>query len=320
MDPVTHTLVGATIARAGLDRRTPLAMGTLMLAANAPDIDIAAVFGEQNFSLECRRGWTHGPLAWLLLPFIVTGIVMAWDRGIRRRRTPGAAPAPATALLLLATIGVLSHPLLDWLNTYGIRLLMPFSNHWFRGNSLFIIDPYLWALLAAGLIGARLARPEAPLRARGRARAGSGAALTYVALMIVLSARGERLGRLAAGSRGLGGIAEVLYSPRPANPLAADLVVRTAGGYYFGSLRWLSTPRVVFEDQMVARGDWNSRAVERARSIPAARRYLVWSQFPYVRVDANGTDTTVFFGDARYRGGMAGGLQGVRVNLRSAAQ
>jgi inner membrane protein len=318
MDPVTHTLVGATIARAGLDRRTPLAMGTLMLAANAPDIDIAAVFGDQNFALACRRGWTHGPLAWLLLPFIVTGIVMAWDRWIRRRRTPGAARAPAAALLLLATIGVLSHPMLDWLNTYGIRALMPFSNHWFRGNSLFIIDPYLWAVLAVGLLGARHARPDAP-RARGLARAGSGAALAYVALMIALSARGERLGRIAASSRGLGGIAEVLYSPRPANPLAADLVARTAGGYYFGSLRWFSTPRVVFEDQMIAFGDWNSRAVERARTIPAARRYLVWSQFPYVRVDANGTDTTVFFGDARYRGGMAGGLHGVRVSLGSSS-
>lgn len=319
MDPVTHTLVSATIARAGLDRRTPLAAATLMLGANAPDIDVAAMFRDQNFALACRRGWTHGPLAWLLLPFLVAGIVMAWDRCIRRRRTPGAAQAPATALLLLATIGVLSHPMLDWLNTYGIRLLMPFSDHWFRGDSLFIIDPYLWAVLGAGLLAARHLRPDAP-RARRMACAGGGVALAYVALMIMLSAAGERVGQIAAELRGLSDIEEVLYSPRPATPLAADLVVQTTDTYHFGALRWLSTPRVTFDDQAVARGDWHSPVVERARRIPAARNYLVWSQFPYVRVETVGSDTTVFFGDARYRGDRAGGLQGIQVSLRPAAR
>jgi hypothetical protein len=168
-----------------------------------------------------------------------------------------------------------------------------------------------------GLLCARHVRPDAP-RARGIARAGGGAAFAYVTLMIALSARGERLGWIVARSRGLSGIREVLYSPRPATPLAADLVVRTTGGYHFGALRWFSTPRVMFEDQMVALGDWNASEVRRARTIPAARNYLVWSQFPYVRVETNGTDTTVFFGDARYRSGMAGGLHGVRVSLRSA--
>ena len=240
--------------------------------------------------------------------------MMAWDRGVRRRRTPGAAPAAAAALLLLATIGVLSHPMLDWLNTYGIRLLMPFSDHWFRGDSVFIIDPYLWAVLGASLLAARHLRPDAP-RARRMAYAGGGVALAYVALMIMLSTAGERVGRIAAELRGLSGIEEVLYSPRPATPLAADLVVQTADTYHFGVLRWLSTPRVTFDDQVVARGDWHSRVVERAREVPAARNYLVWSQFPYVRVETNGTDTTVFFGDARYRAGLAGGLHGMQVSL-----
>ncbi|MEK6611864.1 MAG: metal-dependent hydrolase [Gemmatimonadota bacterium] len=316
MDPITHTLAGATMARAGLDRRTPLATATLMLAANAPDIDIATAFAGQNSALAWRRGWTHGPLAWLLLPFIVTGIMIAWDRWVRRRRTPNADPAPATALLLLATIGVLSHPMLDWLNTYGIRLLMPFSDQWFRGDSVFIIDPFLWTVLAVGLFAARNFRPDVA-HVRRIVRTAGGATLAYVALMITLSALGERLAHSVAESRGLRGIQEVLYSPRPGNPLAADLVVKTGDAYHFGALRWLSTPRVTFDEAVVALGDWNSRAVERARAIPAARKYLVWSQFPYVRVEATGTDTTVFFGDARYRAGLAGGLQGMQVDLRS---
>lgn len=312
VDPITHTLAGATMARAGLDRRTPLAAATLMLAANAPDIDIAAAFGDRNATLAWRRGWTHGPLAWLLLPFLVAGIMLAWDRWVRRRRGPEATPS--RTLLLLATIGVLSHPLLDWLNTYGIRLLMPFSGRWFHGDSVFIIDPYLWAMFAVGLLGARYVRPDL---ARGRrvARYGGGAALAYLVLMIALSTAGERLGRTAAETGGLSGVTEVLYSPRPASPLAADLVVRTGGGYHFGTLRWLSDQRVTFADEMIALGDWTSSAVHRARADPAVRNYLVWSQFPYVRVESTGADTTVFFGDARYRAGLAGGLQGIQVGL-----
>jgi hypothetical protein len=55
--------------------------------------------------------------------------------------------------------------------------------------------------------------------------------------------------------------------------------------------------------------------VLRARATPAARNYLTWSQFPYVRVEAQGADTTVFFGDARYRAGPAGNLSGIIVRL-----
>ena len=45
------------------------------------------------------------------------------------------------ALLALSYAGLLSHMFLDFLNSYGIRLLMPFSGRWFYGDSVFIIDP-----------------------------------------------------------------------------------------------------------------------------------------------------------------------------------
>ena len=49
----------------------------------------------------------------------------------------------------LTSARVLGHPLLDWLNTYGVRFLMPFDGTWFYGDALFIIDPGVWLL--AGL-------------------------------------------------------------------------------------------------------------------------------------------------------------------------
>src|SRR5690606_500171 len=115
--------------------------------------DIISVWTATSFgSIAFRRGWTHGPLALALLPLIVTAMILAWDRWVRRRRDPGKLAVDAHWTLVLAVIGVLSHPLLDLLNTYGIRLRMPFSDTWFCGDAVFIIDPFWWALLGGTLI------------------------------------------------------------------------------------------------------------------------------------------------------------------------
>jgi inner membrane protein len=152
VDPVTHSLTGAALSRAGLNRTTPLATATLVMAANVPDIDILAYAQGSYASLAFRRGITHGPLAMLLLPVAVAAVMLAYDRLWRRRRQKEAAPARPLPLLGLALIGVLTHSPLDWLNTYGIRLLMPFSERWFYGDSLFIIDPWVWLVLGAPLV------------------------------------------------------------------------------------------------------------------------------------------------------------------------
>lgn len=320
MDPITHTLAGATFARAGLDRRTPLAAATLMIAANAPDIDVAALFVGPYASLEYRRGWTHGPIAILALPLVITATILAWDRWHRRRRDPSLPPANGGAVLLLAAIGVVSHPLLDWLNIYGVRLLSPLSGRWFHGDAAFIVDPWLWLLLGGGLWLARR-RQSDPSRALRTVRtAGTGAA-AYVLALIAASAAGERVARRAAEGQGIAGIAQVVYSPAPANPFAADLLVVTAGGYRFGRLRWLGGERVRFErDRDIPRGDWSLPVVRRAMEEGNVRRYLAWSQLPYVQVgtpaSAGAGGTVVRFGDARFAGFPgAGGLQGVSVTV-----
>ncbi|MEJ2215340.1 MAG: metal-dependent hydrolase [Gemmatimonadota bacterium] len=151
MDPITHTLTGALLGRSWRERELPLAVATGVLAANAPDIDVFSALKGQYAELAFRRGWTHGVLAWVVLPFAVWGLVLAWDRWVRRRRHPGAPPVEPKVLLVLAFAGVLTHPFLDWLNTYGIRLFMPFSGRWFYGDAVFIVDPWIW-LIAGGAL------------------------------------------------------------------------------------------------------------------------------------------------------------------------
>ena len=141
MDNLTHSFAGALLAQMGLKKLSGRATATLVIAANIPDIDaVASVLGTQ--SLAIRRGITHGPIALAILPLILTGIVMAWNRW-----RPADQPVRFWPLLLCAYIGTLSHPALDWLNSYGIRLLEPFSSTWYAGDTLFIIDLWIWIAL-----------------------------------------------------------------------------------------------------------------------------------------------------------------------------
>ncbi|WP_108790295.1 metal-dependent hydrolase [Erythrobacter sp. Alg231-14] len=150
MDNLTHSLVGAVLGQAGLKKKTGLAMPALIIGANLPDVDAACFFWLEGVEhLGFRRGITHGPPAWVLLPLILAGLLWGYDRWQTKRgkRPEGRLPVDFKWLYLLSFIGCLSHPLFDWFNVYGIRFLEPFSSQWFYGDTLFIIDVWLWALL-----------------------------------------------------------------------------------------------------------------------------------------------------------------------------
>lgn len=169
MDPLAHTLFGGALAETGLKKVTPLATAALLIGANLPDIDGVASLLGPDASLHLRRGWTHGVLAMALLPLALAGALLLYDRFWRRRRAPEKPPTSAGAIIALSYLGVLSHPLLDWLNTYGVRLLMPFDDRWFYADALFIIDPWMWLLAASSVV---LARSESRLGVGGWAVLG----------------------------------------------------------------------------------------------------------------------------------------------------
>lgn len=160
MDPLAHTLFGAALAETGLKRTTRYATFTLIVGANLPDIDVIAHAVSFDTALYFRRGWSHGIVALIVLPLLLTGGVWLWNRWRERQATQGP-PFRLGAILGLSYLGVISHLFLDWLNTYGVRLLMPFDGRWFYGDTLFIIDPWFWLLAAVGVVLARSDRVSA---------------------------------------------------------------------------------------------------------------------------------------------------------------
>jgi inner membrane protein len=264
LDPIAHTLTGAALAASGLKRATPLATAALLIGANAPDIDVVSYVGSPFESLAFRRGWTHGVLALAILPFAITGLILAWDRLVRRKREPAAEPARAGPLFGLALLAVLTHPALDWLNNYGMRWLMPFDGRWFYGDAVFIIDPWIWLGLGGALF---------LVHSRRAASLAGWSVFWMLASVLVLTAGDVPL---ASGALWLIGVAAAFLTRRfvfaaPDPDAAARRAVRLAlgvGALYIGTLALTDlAERSLARAELAARGIW---PVERVMIAPVA--------------------------------------------------
>ena len=168
----------------GLKRLTPYAMPALIIAANLPDIDsfVARPLGLEPIAE--HRGFTHGLGGLVVMPFLAAAIILAWQKF----RPSKEGPIRLGGLLICCFLATLSHPLLDYITSYGTRLLEPLSHRWFYGDAIFIMDPWLWLILIVGLemswraerLGRNWTRP---------AIWAFAAMLGYVALNFAISAR-----------------------------------------------------------------------------------------------------------------------------------
>lgn len=291
MDNLCHTLVGAAFGQAGLKNRTRFGSATLMIASNLPDVDVL-VFATSTSSVAFRRGWTHGPIAQALLPIALTVALLAIARAWPTRSD--AIPVRATWLLLLSYVGVMSHVLLDLLNPYGLRILAPFDWRWFYGDTLFIIDPWLWLTLGVGVWMARRGTAVAPAR---RALVVSG---IYILLMVV-AARAARDLVVSGWNREHRRSPEaVMVGPMPITPLTRDIVIDAGAHYERGTFRWLP-PRVTFDAVTIPKNDADPR-VARAREAPNIRGFLIWSRFPFWTLTPAAGGTLVTVRDMRFAG------------------
>jgi inner membrane protein len=302
MDNLCHTLFGAALGEAGISRRKPLATATVLIGANLPDVDgLSYAFLDGPTSLAIRRGWTHGLLAMAVLPVLLAAAMVGFDRMVRRRRRRERPPARFRALLVPAFVSVLSHPILDFLNTYGVRFLYPFSKRWFYGDTLFIVDPWVWIALAAGVAGSRILRRRRPERPEAPARLALAAVTAYAAIMMASGLAGRAIVRRAALARGFSASDRVLVAPVPLVPWRRMAVVEEPAGYRFGELRWTPAPRVRLADSVRLRNG-SDPAVAAAARLPDFRRFLVWARFPYYDVRRRGATSVVSAADARYPG------------------
>jgi inner membrane protein len=317
MDNIAHTLAGLALAETGLKRRTALATTALAIGANLPDIDVGIyLFGNGADAIGFRRGWTHGVLAMLVLPIVLAAGMVAWDRLVRRSRRHGAREAVRGGqMLIVAALGVWSHPLLDLLNTYGVRLLMPFSGTWFYGDTLFIVDPWMWLLLGVGVVLARRRsrRVERELIHPARqaswvtrpARLTGAAFLVYVAAMLASSRWADRVVIRQTTLPEPGGDAatplpppRTMIAPAPVTPFRRDVVRDLGDRYEVGVVQLGLRSRYAPVDTLLKGSD--APGVDAAIRTPAARKLLGWARFPRFTTTPAGDSIRVRITDVRY--------------------
>ena len=148
MDPLTHTATGLFLSRAGLNRWTPLATPILLLAANAPDVDIVSAAGGPLAYLHYHRHLTHSLIAMPVMAILPVLLVRLLAR----------KPVRWLGAFFASLVAVVSHLLLDLTNPYGIRLWLPFSEKWLRLDITNVVDIWIWGILLVCVLGPVLSK------------------------------------------------------------------------------------------------------------------------------------------------------------------
>lgn len=283
MDNLTHTLVGLALSRAGLNRHSPRASWTLALAANAPDVDVLAALAGPAAYLDAHRHLTHSlalvPVMALLAPAVLRA---AWRK-----------PLDWKACYWLSAAGVLSHLLLDWLNLYGIRLLLPFSGTWLRLDLTPVVDPWMLAVLVLASAGPPLSRLVGSEigEKRGDRRAGRSLARFALAFLVLYTG-----GRAVLHARAIELLESHLYRgepprrtaalPDPINPFRWRGLV-DAGGFYSVHAIDLNGRFDPLAGQIFSK-ESGGDAVRRAAETLPFRSFLRFNQYPVWSIEAGG--------------------------------
>jgi inner membrane protein len=287
MDNITHSLVGVAMARAGLNRFSPRATLLLVLAANAPDMDVLAAPRGALPYLEAHRGYTHSLVG---LP-IMAALTVLVTVVLGRKRLPWVR------VWLLACLGLASHLLIDCLNSYGVRLLLPFSSRWFHLDLNNLYDFVIWAVLGLAVIwpsfSALVSKEIGATASRGRNIAL--AALIFFALFSAGRALMHHNALQQLSSRLYDGAAPLSIAAMPdaANPFHWTGIVETENSLReldveaFGDLN-LQSARLFYKRPL-------NGAIAAALPTEAFRffryfaRFPVWSEEPVTTVHGDAT-------------------------------
>jgi inner membrane protein len=310
MEPITHLMTGACLARAGFNRKAAYATVAMTLAAEMPDLDTLWSVDGPIAAFQHHRGWTHTFLGLPVEAAVVVGAVWVWHRWrVRRGRGEGMAePVRWGLLYCFALVALLSHLLLDWTNNYGLRPFFPFNPHWYAGSLVFIFEPVIFVALLVGLVAPSLfGLINSEVGARRAVFRGRGWAVAALVAMMALWGwrwvEHEKAVQLAmAGDYDGAEVLRVSVNPSPVNPFRWHAVVDTPTTYRLATVDTWNEVVTSKEHTDVIYKPPTTLATLVAKRSWLGEVYLDWSSYPLVTdtgTDADGM-ATVSFRDLRF--------------------
>lgn len=299
MENITHSLMGAVLSRAGLNRFSPHGTLLMVLASNAPDLDVVtALFGSPTY-LDYHRGPTHSLLLaplWALLPVAF----VQW--GLRR-------PLPWLRSWLICLLAVAVHIGMDFLTGYGTKPFWPLASGWSQWPVLYISDIYillacLIALAApalSGLVSSEIGAKKGT--GRGWAVAAIVFALCWVGLRGLMRDRAMDM----LGSHVYQGRAPKRYTalPTPFHPLRWRGLVECEGFLSEHNLHVLE--EFDPDNGTLLLQPRQQEVLAAARRAPGMKRFLEFAQWPSFRLvplEAPPGAVRVEVRDLRFGGGF----------------
>jgi inner membrane protein len=298
LEPITHFLTGACLARAGFNRKTALATATMTLAAEAPDLDVLGSFKGPVFAFAHHRGFTHSFLGLFLVSAVVVGFVyLIWRLRGRRTNIPDLPPRWGL-LFLFAYIAGLSHILLDFTNNYGVRPFWPFWERWYSWDIVFIVEPVLYVFLIAGLVAPLIFARHKPVP---RGNTAAVLALVCVAGFYTVRDHEHRHAKNALACQTFESAPPVRVSvyPYPVRLTRWYAVVETRDSFVTSDVNSLSGQLDASELLTIAKPT-ETPATLAAKQSNFGRAYLAWAQYPLVAEEPAGAHSIVHFRDLRF--------------------
>lgn len=231
MDPFTHALSGALLARATAPTKPcknqlPLRKRVLVgaVAAVFPDSDLILRAGVDLLTyLNLHRSITHSVV---MLPVWGALLATLWWWFDRPQR-------PWRAYFGVSLLGISIHIAGDVITAYGTQIFAPLSNYKAAWSTTFVIDPWFTSIIIIGLLGCwRWPRSRLP------AVAGLTVLIAYVGFQGILRTQALALGYEYAHQQSLAK-SQIYALPQPFSPFNWKVVVASSEGYYVSRVNLL---------------------------------------------------------------------------------
>ena len=300
MDNLTHTLTAVAISHTGLNRKTRFATVTLILAGNAPDIDLLAGLRGSIAYLKYHRGITHSFIGITVLAIIIWGVMCWMGKWVKPK--PGLPLRPRW-LLIAALLGTGSHLLLDFTNAYGVRPFLPFSGRWYAWDIMFIFDPLLLVLLVLGLGVPWLLRLVSEEVGASKARLVPGAVFCLGAMVALWGIRdfAHRRALNILDSRTYSGEIPQRFSALPVmvNPFTWMGVIETETSFHVVNVDTLNANSIP-EEVGTFEKPQPSPALAAAMKTRGGKVLLDFARFPWAQVEDDEEGYRVSLCDLRF--------------------
>ena len=288
MDSLTQFTLGAAIGEAVLGKKIgnkAILWGGL--AGTIPDLDVLLnPFVDAITELSLHRGESHAFFYILIAAPIIAWMV--WQ--FYKNRTS------YKDWMLLFVLGMITHPMLDALTTYGTQLFLPFSNVRVAHSSIFLVDFFYTLPMLLMLIAAAFYKKESHRRHRLN-HIGLFISTAYLCFTLVNKELVTHQFEKALEAQNISyREGRIFTQPTPLNNWMWQATIETDKGYYFGIFNWIDRrPEFIFSPN-------NHELLNQAEGSQALDRLKWFSNDYYIGQEREGK---LFLIDARF-GATAG--------------